>query len=254
MSVTHSANSIVEVADVSFRFDAQPVLEHITLQVRQGDYVGIIGPNGGGKTTLLKIMLGLLRPDTGAVSLFGTDVASFRDWHSIGYVSQKAVRHDSHFPVTVYEVVAMGRAIVRGIGRALNRSDEAAILEAMSRVGIEMLKHRRIGELSGGQQQRVFIARALVSYPHILFLDEPTVGVDLGAQQQFYDLLKNLNQSMGLTLVLVSHDIDVIASQATNIAFINGRLLYYGPTEAADVGGLVKELYGENMKFIRHEH
>lgn len=248
------SNPIVDIKDISFRYHTHPVLEDINLTIHAGEYLGIIGPNGGGKTTLLKIMLGLLTPERGSVRLFGTDLRDFRDWSKIGYVPQRAIHFDTQFPVTVAEVVEMGRCAERGLGRLWKRSDARRVDDALKQVGMSAFKNRLVGELSSGQQQRVFIARALVSKPQILFLDEPTVGVDVATQEQFYTLLKTLNQSMGLTLVLVSHDIDVVASQASEVACVNGHLVCHRPTKDFDASAYIKELYGKDIKFIVHDH
>ncbi len=252
MSVNNE--TIIEVSDVSFRFEAQPVLEHISFSIHRGDYVGIVGPNGGGKTTLLRIMLGLLKPDTGQVKFFGTDVSRYREWNRIGYVPQKAIQFDTQFPVTVREVVAMGRVSMRGIGHRLNKTDEERIDEVLGQVDMLEFKDRRVGELSSGQQQRVFIARALASEPEILFLDEPTVGVDVKTQEQFYLLLKRLNETFGITLILVSHDIDILASQANEMTFINGRLVFHGPPHEFNDTAYLSELYGKQIKYLAHDH
>lgn len=241
MPIDHTKN-IIEVRDVSFHYGTTSVLEHITLDIHSGDYLGIIGPNGGGKTTLLKIMLGLIRPESGTVSLFGVDIGRFRDWYRIGYVPQKAVSFDAQFPATVSEVVTMGN------------KDRSMIQNALADVDMMAYADRLIGKLSPGQQQRVFIARALASNPDVLFLDEPTVGVDANTQEQFYLLLKTLNQTRGLTLVLVSHDIDVVASQATELACINGRLVCHGPPKEFNANKYIQDLYGKEIKFIVHDH
>lgn len=251
MSVDHSKN-IVEIRDISFHYGTRPVLEDISFDIHRGDYLGIIGPNGGGKTTLLKIVLGLLKPDKGSVRLFGTDIAKFRDWKKIGYVPQKAIHFDEQFPATVAEIVGMGRSAARGLGRRLNREDSQKIKQALVAVDMQEFSERRIGELSAGQQQRVFIARALASEPEIIFLDEPTVGVDVSTQEQFYLLLKKLNQSMGLTLVLVSHDIDIVASQATEVACVNCRLVCHCPPKELNASDYIKQLYGKEIKLIAH--
>lgn len=253
MSTDHSINSI-EVNDVSFSYGNTPVLENVSLTVHKGDYLGIIGPNGGGKTTLLKIMLGLLIPQTGTVKLFGTNRNEFKQWQKIGYVPQKAVNFDSHFPATVYEVAAMGRIARRGLMRSLTKKDHSAIQKALEEV--EMAEHRNtlISDLSGGQQQRIFIARALAAEPEIIFLDEPTVGVDVHVQQQFYHLLKKLNRTLGITLVLVSHDIDVVAHEATEVACVNRRLVYDGDPKHFLKTDALKEMYGEHVTFVLHNH
>jgi zinc transport system ATP-binding protein len=196
----------VEVEDVDFAYGPVLVLEHINLTVEPGDFLGIIGPNGSGKTTLLRIMLGLLPPSRGTVRLFGHSPDSFDQWGRLGYVPQRATI-DPALPVTVHEVVATGLLpSLRLFGR-LGATARTRIAEALGQVGMEAHAAARIGELSTGQQQRVLIARALVSKPDLLILDEPTGGVDPEAQTSFYSLLQHLNRERDVTLVLVSHDI-----------------------------------------------
>lgn len=253
MQIDHTKN-IIEVKNVSFSYDNDIILDKISFNVHQGDYLGIVGPNGGGKTTLLKIMLGLLRPSTGVVTIFGSDIQHFNTWSKIGYVPQKAVHFDSNFPATVYEVVSMGRYGRIGLFHSLNSTDKDIIDESLRQVDMYEYKNRIIGDLSGGQQQRVFIARALVSEPEIIFLDEPTVGVDVNTQESFYKLLKKLNQTLSLTLILVSHDIDMVAHESTEIACVNKTLNY----DSCPVDLLKTEklhtLYGHQAKFITHNH
>lgn len=223
MSVDHTKN-IIEVHNVSFSYGKEPVLKNISLTVHQGDYLGIIGPNGAGKTTLLQIMLGLLQPTRGTVNLL--------DRKKIGYVAQKAINFDPLFPVTVYEVVAMGRYGKKGLLNRLTAIDHTIIDQSLAQVEMDEYRNRLIGDLSSGQQQRVFIARALAGEPSVIFLDEPTVGIDVKTQGQFYALLKKLNLELGLTLILISHDIDVIAHEVTELACINQSLVYHGlPSE-----------------------
>ncbi|PJE76118.1 zinc ABC transporter ATP-binding protein [Candidatus Uhrbacteria bacterium CG10_big_fil_rev_8_21_14_0_10_48_11] len=253
MSVA-TPEKIIEVTDVSYSYGSGLALEHITLPVLRGDYLGVIGPNGGGKTTLLKLMLGLLPVQEGTVKLFGVDIKDFRDWWKIGYVPQKAVNFDARFPATVAEVVAMGRSARRGIGRRLTKVDYAKVADAIASVNMSAYHDRLIGTLSSGQQQRVFIARALASKPEVLFLDEPTVGVDAAAQGAFYQLLKTLNEERALTLILVSHDIDVVASQATQIACINGHLICHLPPKNFNASEYIKNLYGKDITFVVHDH
>lgn len=250
--VDHTKN-IIELEHISFSYTGEEVLHDVNLNIHQGDYLGVIGPNGGGKTTLLKIILGLLKPTGGSVRLFGQDLKDFRDWKRIGYVPQKATNFDPNFPATVKEVVAMGRYAQRGLIHFLTKQDYQIVDRALDQV--EMLPHqdRIIGDLSGGQQQRVFIARALASEPEVILLDEPTVGVDQKTQEDFYTLLTKLNIELGLTLVLISHDIDVVADEATEVAWINRRLIYYGSPR--DLKGThVDDLYGKGVKLILHDH
>jgi len=253
MPVDHTKN-IIEVRDLSFAYGQTPVLKNITLTVHQGDYLGIIGPNGSGKTTLLKVMLGLLTPTSGTVKLFGADCLGFKDWSKIGYVPQKAINFDPLFPATVREVVAMGRFGKKGLLFRLTDEDQAVVRQALEQVEMLAYQDRQIGDLSSGQQQRVFIARALAGQPEVIFLDEPTVGVDVKAQEQFYALLKRLNQELGLTLVMVSHDIDVIAHEVTELACVNQTLVYHGEPEEFVKGDYLQKLYGKNIRQILHDH
>lgn len=254
MYVIDHAKNIIEVEHVSFAYSDEDVLHDINLNIHQGDFLGVIGPNGGGKTTLLKIMLGLLRPSAGVVRLFGQDLRDFHDWKRIGYVPQKATDFDPAFPATVKEIVAMGRYAQRGLFHFLTKKDYALVDKALDQVEMRSYQNRIIGDLSGGQQQRVFIARALASEPEAILLDEPTVGVDQKTQEDFYALLARLNKDLSLTLVLISHDIDVVASQATEVAWINRRLIYYGTPEEFVKENRVADLYGQGVKIILHEH
>jgi zinc transport system ATP-binding protein len=233
---------IISLNHVSFSYRLNPVLEDIELEIRRGDYLGIIGPNGSGKTTLLKLMLGLLRPTAGEVRLFGEPASAFRAWQNIGYVPQKAGSADLRFPVTVEETIWM----------ATRSSGDIAV--ALRAVGMENFRSRLLSELSGGQQQRVFIARALVSDPEILILDEPTVGVDVDSQSQFYELLQDLNQKRHKTLVLVSHDVDVVAHEVKTVACINRTLVFHGPPKEVIQGDFLEKLYGKKVRFVVHGH
>lgn len=226
MQLTNAQN-IIELQNVSFAYGKEEVIEDVSLVIHRGDYVGIIGPNGGGKSTLLKLMLGLLKPKKGIVKLFGISINEFQDWPKIGYIPQRTY-FDISFPVTVEEVVSMGRFAKIGLFRSPTSLDKKKIYQALEQVEMFSLKNRQIGDLSGGQQQRVFIARALASEPEIVFLDEPTVGVDIKTQKQFYKLLRTLNQELDLTMVLISHELDIVAHESTRLGFINKTLDYYG--------------------------
>jgi len=252
--VTTYGRPLVEVTDVSFSYGDERVLDHVTLQIQSGDFLGIIGPNGSGKTTLLRIILGLLRPDSGRVRLFGTDLAEFREWSRVGYVPQKAVAFESLFPASVFEVVLSGRCGRAGVGRRYGADDRAMSVRALETVGMIQYRDRLIGRLSAGQQQRVFIARALASRPELLLLDEPTVGVDLDAQEQFYSLLCRLNRDMGTTMVLVSHDIAVIAQEVTQLACLNRRLVFHGSPDEAMRSGAVEHMYRAESRLVAHRH
>lgn len=253
MPVDHDKN-IIEVKNVSFSYDHNQVLKNISLTVHEGDYLGIIGPNGSGKTTLVKIILGLLKPTKGEIKLFGSSCLCTNEWSQIGYVPQKAINFDPLFPATVYEVVAMGRYGKKGLFKQLNKDDRAIIQNALEQVEMLAFRDRLIGDLSSGQQQRVFIARALAGEPKVIFLDEPTVGVDTKTQERFYALLKRLNQEFGLTLIIISHDINAIAEEVTELACINQTLVYHGKPEEFFKGDYAEKLYGKNVRFIHLHH
>ncbi|MBR9980493.1 MAG: ABC transporter ATP-binding protein, partial [Desulfatitalea sp.] len=195
------AENVIEARQLSFAYNGQKVLEEVDFDIPAGDFVAVIGPNGGGKTTLLKLMLGLLTPTHGAVRVFGRPPRQVSQ--RIGYVPQH-VETDFRFPISVLDVVLMGRLRPGAKWPWPSRADRCTALETLTRMGVDHLAQRRISDLSGGQRQRVFIARALCAQPEILFLDEPTAGIDPQGQMEMYCLLEQLNAT--LTIVLVSHD------------------------------------------------
>jgi len=183
--------NILEFDKISFSYAGEPTLEDVSFAVQKGDFIGIIGPNGAGKSTLFKIALGLEKPTKGSVKLFGKKQPDFSDWHKIGFVPQK-VQFDPNFPASVFEVAAMGLAQKLG-PMPLSKEQKQAVAEALAEVGLEDKADKRIGELSGGQMQRAFLARALVSKPALLLLDEPTTGIDSDQQEKFCCLLERLH-------------------------------------------------------------
>ncbi|MFA7319332.1 MAG: metal ABC transporter ATP-binding protein [Parcubacteria group bacterium] len=254
MSVNHNKN-IIEVEDVSFAYAGRGnVLEHITLAIHQGDFIGLVGPNGAGKTTLFKVMLNLLIPQQGKVRLFGVDIRNFSDWQRIGYVPQKAVNFDVNFPASAYEVVMMGRYSSKKMFQKTSSTDRIAVKDALEKVGMWESKDELIGDLSGGQQQRIFIARALVNYPEVIFLDEPTTGVDRKTQDNFYALLQKLNKELGITLVLVSHDIERLTQEVMHIACVDKTLTCHVSPEEYLRESKSLHVHGEDVKIITHHH
>ncbi|TLS36286.1 metal ABC transporter ATP-binding protein [Pseudalkalibacillus caeni] len=249
-------DNAVLVKNLFFHYSGKYVLEDITLSVPRGAFVGLVGPNGSGKSTLIKCILGLQKPQKGNIYLFGKPQSKFNQWNLVGFVSQKANSFNSGFPATVFEVVSMGLAGKKGIFRFLNARDRKKINEALALVGMERFSGRNIGELSGGQQQRVFIARALVSEPELLILDEPTVGVDAASTKEFYDLLGRLNVEEGITLLLVTHDIGTITDKVTHVACLNRTLHFHGKTEEFEQlqEGDISEYYGHQLHVLSHDH
>jgi zinc transport system ATP-binding protein len=217
---------VVRLRDIRVKYDNVTALEGVSLTVAEHDFLGIIGPNGGGKSTLLKVILGLMKPDYGSVSVLGRPPEQSRD--KIGYVSQH-YSFDRDFPVNVWDVVMMGRYGRAGLLQRYSSDDGAAVTEALSRVAMLAYRDKQIGKLSGGQQQRVFIARALVAEPKLLLLDEPMASVDPAMQTEFYELLRDLKES--LSIVMVSHDIGAVSVYVDSIACLNCQLFYHGSKE-----------------------
>jgi zinc transport system ATP-binding protein len=219
---------LIRVDGVSFQYNSIPVLEEVTLSISRGDFVAVLGPNGSGKTTLIKLILGLFRPAKGKVFLMGKPVEEFSDWSKIGYVPQKATHIDPYFPASVREVVAMAFLPGRSAAGQGTKQRDQAVAHALEQVGMAEFLNRPIGSLSGGQQQRVIIARAIVNAPELLFLDEPTAGVDAATQELFYEMLHRLNEAQRITIVLVTHDIGIVTKHVTKVACLNQRLVYHG--------------------------
>ncbi len=244
---------LIKLENVSFAYDDQVVLEDISLEINAGDFLAILGPNGSGKSTLLRLILGLLRPKRGSIYLFGQEISRFKEWWRLGYVPQRATYHvDPVFPISVKEVVEMGRLSRKKFPRFFDQRDHQAVLKALGQVGMEKFLYRRISELSGGQQQRVFIARAIVSEPEVLLLDEPTTGVDAVTQERFYDMLAELN-TQGLTIVIVTHDIGIVNRHVRQVACLNKRLVYHGTHEEFCSSPRLLEYIGDHHLVI-HRH
>ncbi len=246
--------SVISFKHVSFRYNGEKVLDDINVDIKRGDFVGIIGPNGSGKTTLLRLSLNLLKAQSGEVRLFGERISRFTDWSRIGYVPQKITQLETKFPITVEEVIALGRTSRVGLFGRLAGRDKRAIRHVEEIIDISRIKNKLITELSGGQQQRVFIAKALASEPELLILDEPTTGVDLESQETFYSLLTKLNRETGLTIILVSHDIGVVLNQVSTLFCINRSLIYHGSPEKFVRGKQLEDLYGKDIRVFLHTH
>lgn len=244
----------IELDSVGFSYGNNSVLENLSFTVKKGEYLGIIGPNGGGKTTLIKIILGLLHPTEGTVRLFGKDHHDFKEKYRIGYVPQRATQADGNFPATVFEVVRSGRVPKLGFFLGFKQKDIEAVERAMEIAGISRYRDTLVGNLSGGERQRVFIARALAGEPDVLILDEPTVGVDIGAQKTFYDFLASLNREQHLTIIFVSHDVDVVSEQTHTVLCLNHNLVCHGLPQDLLNEHILKRLYGENKVKAPHNN
>jgi zinc transport system ATP-binding protein len=233
----------IEVSDLSFSYNGSPILSDVNLTIGSRDCVSIVGPNAGGKTTLLKLFLGLLKPQTGKVLVFDKTPQQSRS--RIGYMPQY-MQYDPEFPVTVMDVVEMGCFGRRG-GAKLSERD--ASLAALEEVGIVDKSTSRFSELSGGQRQRVLIARAIVSDPDVLMLDEPTSNLDFVVEGRFYELLSKLNERM--TIIIVSHDVGFVSNFVKRVFCVNNKVVEH--PAACLSGELISELYGSDMHMVRHD-
>lgn len=237
--------NLISVDDVSFGYTASPVVRNISFAVESGEYVGLIGPNGSGKSTLLQLILGLHKPDTGEIRLLGHPAREFEDRERVGYVAQDVTENTKEMPITVEEVVLMGRYPHAGFGR-VQASDREKAREALQTVGIVHLADRRITRLSGGQRQRAYIARALASEAELLILDEPTVGVDAESVETFFDLLERLNDD-GMTILLVEHDIGAVLDHTSRVICLNREVYFDGPPEAFVESDALSRAYGTDI-------
>jgi len=240
------AESAVSIRNLSFAYDSQTVLSDVNLEVQPFDSICVVGPNGGGKSTLIKLIIGLLSPDTGSVRVFGEKPEAAR--LRIGYVPQYA-RYDPQFPISVFEVVCMG-CLGKSFTGKYSAEDKKRAMDALSETGLSSIAKRPFSSISGGQRQRVLIARALASNGDILILDEPTANIDHESELHFFDLLTELNQRM--TILMVTHEVGFASTFFKRIACVNKQVVIH-PTSAL-TGDLIREMYGGDMQMIRHDH
>lgn len=248
---------IFSVKNLNFSVKDQTILSNISLNIFASEYIAIIGPNGGGKTTLIRMLLGLDKPTSGEIKIFGKRLKDFKKWHKIGYVPQRALHVDSAFPATVLDIVKMGRTTQRGYFSSFSREDKKLVHDAMQKMDVLDLADKMVGTLSGGQRQRVMIARALASKPEILILDEPNTGVDMVSQKNFYALLKQLNKEDSITIVFITHDIGVIADDIARLFTINQKAIICNDPKQTLSCADMSELYGIEAHLLhnhKHEH
>jgi zinc transport system ATP-binding protein len=220
-----------ELRRVSFAYPGGGhVLQDVDLAVEAGEFVAVAGPNGGGKTTLLRVVLGLEQPTTGSALLFGEPAHAFSRRATLGYLAQRS-QIGVEAPATVREVVSAGRLAAGGLLGPLRRRDRAIVTEAIVRVGLPDLADRPLSRLSGGQQQRAFIAKALAAEPSLLVLDEPTTGVDVEAQEALAELLDRLHRELGVTVLYVSHEFGAVERFVERLVLVRGRVVFDGPPD-----------------------
>jgi len=246
---------ILSVEQLSFRYNAIEVLSDISFSIDAGDYIGLVGPNGSGKTTVIKIILGLLQQERGAVTLFSTDSSLFRDRQRIGYLPQKPTHFNPHFPATVKEIVSLGLFSKQRFPKRITKDDESLIYDAMAMAEVLDISDASIGELSGGQQQRVLVARALVNKPELLILDEPTTALDPEARENFFKVLYELNRRENVTVILVTHDIAGIGTYASKLLYLDKKVIFYGSFEDFCLSENMTHYFGKfTQHLICHRH
>ncbi|MEM4334802.1 MAG: metal ABC transporter ATP-binding protein [Candidatus Caldarchaeum sp.] len=243
-----SGEAVVEFENVTISYSrGYPVLSDVSLKIFEGERVFVLGPNGGGKTTMLRTVMGLLKPDKGVVRLFGKEVSRFRDWWRIGYVPQNVVSIFEKIPASVQELLSSGS--VRG--RCMKP------VEALNLVGVEepeKILRKRISDLSGGNLQKVMLALALINNPELLLLDEPTVYVDQQGLNAFYQVLNKLYREWELTMVIATHDIAAVSTLASRVVCINKSALYDGNISDLLASEQLCNVYGFHVYSLRHGH
>ena len=245
---------IIRFSHATFGFPGVVALQDISLEISEGEFVGVIGPNGSGKTTLCRAILGLMRPLEGSLQIFDCACEKLRCHHRarIGYLPQKGVL-ERNFPITVLEAVMMGRYGALGLFRRPGQQDREIAVEALENVGMQDHRNTALGRLSGGQQQRVLIARALAQKPQVLLLDEPTTGVDITTQHSVLDLVQHLHRDLGLTVLLVTHDINLIRSRVNRLVLLKTRLFAAATPEEVLRPDLLRQVYGKDLVITQQD-
>lgn len=237
---------VITCSNVSFAYETIPVLESVSFTVEEHDFVSVVGPNGGGKSTLLKLILGLLRPAQGTIQVFGKSPR--QACRHIGYTPQY-MHHDPMFPVTVLDVALMG-CVDRRWGGWYSQADRERALEALREVELDSVAHLPFSALSGGQRQRVLIARALATSPRLLLLDEPTSNVDAASGDRLLQTLSELNKRM--TIIMVSHDLGFVSQVVKSVLCVNRRVFVHPTSDIT--GEMIQDIYGGDLRMVRHDH
>lgn len=217
---------ILNINNLSFSYGSTEILNNINLTIKNGEFVGILGNNGSGKSTLLKIIISELKNFTGSVKFFGEDISSFKDWGKVGYVPQIDMSKSIAFPINVKEMISLNLYREFGFFKHPNKKSIQSVNDILSMFKIENLKNRNFNDLSGGQKQKVMIAKAMVHSPSILIFDEPTVGIDETSKKEFFQILKHLNKEHGITIIMVTHELDVADEFFTRKIVLKDKSVY----------------------------
>lgn len=238
---------MIEIENLSVLIEDKVIVEDINLKIEKGEIVAIVGPNGGGKTTLVRTILGFVKPSSGYIYIDGIKPKQYLKTGKLGYLPQKA-NYERDFPVSAIDVVMFGL-----INQKIPKEEKIKISKSyLEYTGMSGFENYPFGKLSGGQQQRVMIARALVSQPEILILDEPSTGIDVVAQENFYEFLKKINQEKKITIIMVSHDIGVVANYVHKVAGLNKRLHFFGKPKDFFQSKALQNLYGTDINLLIH--
>lgn len=224
---------IIKLKDLSFDYGDGWVFHKLNIEIDEGDFVAVIGANGAGKSTLMKMLAHLVPPTMGTIEYYGQDIKDFNRWNLIGYVPQNPGKSGLDFPVSVEEVVTMGLLQPQSILHRTTEEDRQRIDKVLDFFELTDLRKRRMGELSGGQQQRVFLARAMVKNPKILLLDEPSTAMDSKTKIALYDYLQRLNKEKGVTVVMVSHDLELASHSAKSALCLDHGVCFWGDVQGA---------------------
>jgi zinc transport system ATP-binding protein len=248
-------SNVVAIENLNFSYGPVDALTGVSFMIESGDYVGLAGPNGAGKTTLIKVILGLLKDYRGGVELFGKPAASFDEWKRIGFLPQRVNVFNALFPATVKEVVGLGLLSQKGFPKKFSAADHSRIEQTLATMDIADLKDKIAGELSGGQQQRVFLARALVSGPELLILDEPGTALDPVSSRNFYELIRKLNKERGMTIIIITHDTGQIGEYADKLLYLDKKVVFYGRFKDFCESENMTQYFGHfSQHIICHQH
>ena len=243
---------VIKAENLRFAYRRLPVLENVSFEIQSADYIGIIGPNGGGKTTLLKLILGLEQGE-GKITLFNTPLTQFKDWHKIGYLAQKSPVSQSRFPISAEEVVLMG--LPQRLGSRVSVGELKQVHAAMQKTRTREYAGQIFHDLSIGQQQRVLLARALVSHPEILILDEPSTALDAQSREMFFKLLSELNEQHGVTILLITHDTGEVGKHISKFMYVDKTVVFFGTkSEFCHSEAVAKQLGPFAQHTIDHLH
>lgn len=247
-------NKILEVNKLSFAYGAEPVFEELSFTVAAGDFIALAGPNGAGKTTLVRLILGLETRTSGQISLLGESSSKKIPWKQIGYLAQKNNLFNPLFPARVEEVVGLGLLAQKKYFKRLNSKDQERIADVLAYLKIDSLKHKSINDLSGGEQQKVFLARALVSKPKLLIMDEPNTALDPASRQEFFEIIKSLNDQ-GVTIIMITHDTAQAGLYAKQLLYLDKKIVFYGPFKDFCLSKEMEQYFGPfSQHLICHQH